>query len=204
MVIDVRLFINASGGHGKQTKRQHHLLFHSRLFGNPIGDAVDEQLQRIARALLAGHLINVAFEGDPITAANQRPDEVRADHFLVQRFAAAAEIAVQHLVAVSIIGAHFSDGFLERLVPLLLLFPPLLTLRADCRARSDRGIIDDKFIDDDSIYKRGFLIETRPVFEMLLGGFGLSVDPNFCDEPFPLTVPIINGSLWKLEVVGND
>ena len=39
---------------------------------------------------------------------------------------------------------------------------------------------------------------------MLLGVGGLRIDPYFRDEPFSLTMPILNGGRIELDVVGDN
>ena len=57
VVIDIRLFVDASGRHGEQAERNHHLLFDAGFLGFPIGDAIDKGLQRFFGTLLAGHFV---------------------------------------------------------------------------------------------------------------------------------------------------
>ena len=75
--------------------------------------------------------MKITFGGDPIFAVNESSDEIRADHFLVKLFAAAAKVGVQDLVLMQIVGAHFSDGLFEHVVPLLFFLHPSLTFGAD-------------------------------------------------------------------------
>ena len=107
------------------------MFFGSCFFAFPIGYAIDEKLQGLFRTLLTGHFVKITLGDDPIVAVNERSDEIGADHFLVKLFAAATKVGVQYLVFVEIVGAHFSDGLFEHVVPFLFFLRPSLTFRAD-------------------------------------------------------------------------
>ena len=46
VIIDIWLFVDASGRHGKQAKGNHHLLLDARFPGLPVGDAINKSFQR--------------------------------------------------------------------------------------------------------------------------------------------------------------
>ena len=71
VVVDVGLLVDSAGRHREQAEGDHHLLLDAGLLGFPVGDAVDERLQRVLRLLLAGDFEEVAFEGDAIVAVDQ-------------------------------------------------------------------------------------------------------------------------------------
>ena len=48
VVVDVRQLVEAEGGHRKEPERDHHVAIDPRLFPVPVGDAVDEFLQRVS------------------------------------------------------------------------------------------------------------------------------------------------------------
>src|SRR4030095_11281708 len=87
VVIDIWLFVDTSRRHGKQSKRDHHLLFDSGFLGFPVSNTINKSLQRILGTLLARHLMKITFEGDTVAAVHNRSYEIRADDLLVQLFA---------------------------------------------------------------------------------------------------------------------
>src|SRR6266567_3899801 len=131
--------------------------------------------------------MNITLERDPVATVNDCSYQIRADHFLVQFFATATHIGINHCALRAGIGAQLFEGLSVHLVALLFLFHSFLTLRADRRTRPARGIIHNEFIDDDAIKERNPLVETAPVFEMIISRFALGIYPCLRDEPLTLS-----------------
>ena len=121
VVINIRLFVNASGRHGEQAKSNDHLFLHPRFLRFPICDAINKFLQGVLRTLLARHFMQVPFQGHTIPAVHNRSDEICADYFLVQLFAAAPHIGIQNLILVPFIRADSFDGLAVHFVLLSFL-----------------------------------------------------------------------------------
>ena len=145
-------------------------------------------------------LEDVAFEGDAIVAVDNGADERRADVFLVQLFAAAADVGIDHLVLVTLIGAHFCEG-------LFVQTGAAAAARSLSLAALGRslGSVHDEFIDNDPVQKRepcpGSSVQYLKCSSAVLPW---RVDPDLGDEPFPLAVPIVNHRLGELDVGRDD
>ena len=70
--------------------------------------------------------MEVAFQRDTTTAVDNRADEIRADHLLVELFAAAADIGVKVFLGIAAIRSKFFDGFTVKFMPFLFPLPSLL------------------------------------------------------------------------------
>src|SRR5438067_983233 len=100
--------------------------------------------------------MKIPFQGDAIAAVEDGPNEIRADDFLIQTFATAADVAINHFVGVTLVGPDFFERLTINFMLLLLPLDSFLAFGADGHARSGHRIIYDKFVDDDSIHERGF------------------------------------------------
>ena len=161
-------------------------------------------LQDVFGLLLARHLEDVALERDAIVAVDDRADEIRPDHLLVQLLAAAADVGVEHLAPVALVGPQLLDGLAVHAVSLSLLVHPLRALGAELPARPRRRVVDDELVDDDAVQERRPVEEAGPVPGMLVGRLGLAVDTDLRDEPLALAVPVVDDRRSQLDVVGDD
>src|SRR3990172_6943372 len=117
----------------------------------------------------AGDFEDVALQRDAIVAVDKGSYKGRAGVLVVHLFSAAAEIGIEQLVLITVVGAHPGEGLFVRLVPLPR---PLLTLLA----RSGRRVVHAEFIDDDPVQEGSLVEKAGPKLEMFVGRFGLAVD----------------------------
>ncbi len=159
---------------------------------------------RTSSDFFARHLEDVALERDAVAAVDDRADEIRPDHLLVQLLAAAAEVGVEHLVPVAVVGPQLLDGLVVHAVSLSLPVHPLRAPGAERPARPGRRVVDDELVDDDAVQERRPVEEAGPEPGMLVGRLGLAVDTDLRDEPLALAVPVVDDRRSQLDAAGHD
>ena len=137
-------------------------------------------------------------------------DDRRADDFLVERGAAAAEIEIECLVLEAAIGPEQFDGLLVDGILVVLLLSFGIETAASVAGFERRDRLSEaigRLMMNSSMMNpsaNGDLFQKiRPRGGVLLGRLGVRVDAELDDEPLALAMPVVDHRLRQLEGGGH-